>query len=265
MSDTTVLYETAEGVATVTLNRPGKLNAFNIRMHGELMEALGRAEEDKSVRALVLTGAGGAFSAGQDLSEPSFAAKENGEGPDIGDTLRKYYNPLIRMLRRLQIPVVAAVNGVAAGASANVALACDIVIAGKGATFIQSFVKVGLIPDAAGSYHLPRLVGRARAYGLSMLGDAVGGQQAADWGMIWKCVDDETLMEEATAIARQLAAGPARTLALIKEALNASESNSFGEQLELERMLQQVAGKTADYLEGRAAFLEKRRPDFKGR
>ncbi len=265
MSDSTVLYETAEGVATVTLNRPGKLNAFNARMHGELMQALDRAAEDDAVRALVLTGAGRAFSAGQDLSEPSFAAKENGEGPDIGDSLRKYYNPLIRMLRRLEIPVIAAVNGVAAGAAANVALACDIVIAARGASFIQAFAKVGLIPDAAGTYHLPRLVGRARAFGLAMLGDAIGAQQAADWGMIWKCVDDDALMGEATTIARTLAAGPTRSLALIKEALNASESNSFGEQLELERMLQQVAGKTDDYQEGSAAFLEKRRPDFKGR
>ena len=260
MSTDTVLFDVAEGVATITLNRPDRLNAFTAEMHQGLRDAFGRATRDATVRAVILTGAGRAFSAGQDLKERGFDASADGSEPNLGESFRDHYNPLIRTIRRLEIPVIAAVNGVAAGAGANVALACDIVIAGRGASFIQAFSRIGLIPDAAGTFYLPRLIGRARAMGLAMLGEAVGGEQAETWGLIWKCVDDDRLMDEATAMARALAAGPTKALGLIKEALNASETNSMGEQLELERLLQQAAGRTQDYLEGVAAFLEASAP-----
>lgn len=264
MSTDTVLFDVAEGVATITLNRPDRLNAFTAEMHGGLQDAFERATRDASVRAVMLTGAGRAFSAGQDLREPGFDTGADGTEPNLGAALRDHYNPLIRVIRRLEMPVIAAVNGVAAGAGANLALACDIVIAGRGASFIQAFSKIGLIPDAAGTFHLPRLIGRARAMGLAMLGETVSGEQAEAWGMIWKCVDDDRLIDETLTTARTLAAGPTQALGLIKEALNASETNSLGEQLELERVLQQAAGRTRDYLEGVAAFLEKRPPRFTG-
>lgn len=265
MSTDFVLFDAADGIATITMNQPDRLNVFTPEMLEALLAAFKRSMDDKTVRVILLTGAGRAFSAGQDLIECEFGPGPDGSGPDLGDSLRKHYNPLIRAICRSDRPVVAAVNGPAAGAGANIALACDIVIAARGAVFIQAFRAIGLIPDAGGTFHLPRLVGHARATALAMLGEPVSAEQAEAWGMIWKCVDDDKLMEVATETARSLADGPGKALSLIKEALHASATNSLGEQLELERMLQQVAGKTRDYQEGVTAFLDKRSPKFEGR
>jgi 2-(1,2-epoxy-1,2-dihydrophenyl)acetyl-CoA isomerase len=252
VSEPTIRLELTEGVATITLNRPDKLNAINEPMQAELAGALDRIEGDAAIRALLLTGAGRAFSAGQDLTD-----RVMGEGeapPDLGDTLDRLHNPLIRRLRRLERPIVCAVNGVAAGAGANLALACDLVLAARSAKFIQAFCRLGLVPDAGGTYVLPRLVG-----------EPLTAEQAAAWGLIWRVVDDEQLMPEAKALARRLATQPTRGLGLIKRALNASAANTLGEQLDLERDLQREAGRTRDYREGVRAFLEKRSPRFEGR
>jgi 2-(1,2-epoxy-1,2-dihydrophenyl)acetyl-CoA isomerase len=263
MSEPTIRLELTEGVATITLNRPDKLNAINEVMQAELAGALDRLEADATIRALLLTGAGRAFSAGQDLTD-----RVMGEGdapPDLGDTLDRLHNPLIRRLRRLERPIVCAVNGVAAGAGANLALACDLVLAARSANFIQAFCRLGLVPDAGGTYVLPRLVGAARAMGLALLGEPLTAEQAAAWGLIWRVVDDEQLMPEASALARRLATQPTKGLGLTKRALNASAANTLGEQLDLERDLQREAGRTRDYREGVRAFLEKRSPKFEGR
>jgi 2-(1,2-epoxy-1,2-dihydrophenyl)acetyl-CoA isomerase len=263
MSEPTIRLELTEGMATITLNRPDKLNAINEVMQAELAGALDRLEADATIRALLLTGAGRAFSAGQDLTD-----RVMGEGdapPDLGDTLDRLHNPLIRRLRRLERPIVCAVNGVAAGAGANLALACDLVLAARSANFIQAFCRLGLVPDAGGTYVLPRLVGAARAMGLALLGEPLTAEQAAAWGLIWRVVDDEQLMPEASALARRLATQPTKGLGLTKRALNASAANTLGEQLDLERDLQREAGRTRDYREGVRAFLEKRSPKFEGR
>jgi 2-(1,2-epoxy-1,2-dihydrophenyl)acetyl-CoA isomerase len=257
-----IQLEIAEGVATVTLNRPERLNAFTVEMHAELREALKEIQRDKNVRALLITGAGRGFCAGQDLS-----ARKREPGappPDLGDSLERNYNPLIRSLRGLEMPVIAAVNGVAAGSGANLALACDIVLAARSASFVESFSRIGLIPDAGGTWSLPRLLGQARAMGLALLGDKLPAEQAEAWGLIWRCVDDEQLMQEAVALARRLAKQPTKGLALTKRAINASWTNSPSEQLDLERDLQRIAGRTDDYREGVTAFMEKREPIFKG-
>ena len=264
MREPTILLDLAEGVATITLNRPDKLNAFNEAMHAELGQALDRIEADGAVRAVLLTGAGRAFSAGQDLGD-----RVMGEGvaapPDLGDTLDRLYNPLVRRLRRLERPVIAAVNGVAAGAGANLALACDLVLAARSAKFIQAFCRLGLVPDAGGTYVLPRLVGPARAMGLALLGEPLPAEQAVAWGLIWRVVDDDRLQAEATTLARQLATQPTKGLGLIKRALNASFANTLDQQLDLERDLQRAAGRTEDYREGVRAFLDKRPAVFRGR
>jgi 2-(1,2-epoxy-1,2-dihydrophenyl)acetyl-CoA isomerase len=248
------------GVLTLTLNRPGRLNALNAALTLALSAAIGRAEADPGCRAVLITGAGRGFCAGADLADRAVAP--GGPRPDLGQTLEKGLNPLVRALRSLPKPVVCAVNGPAAGAGANLALACDIVLAAKSAQFLQAFARVGLIPDAGGTFHLPRLVGEARARALMMLADPIGAEEAAAWGMIYRAVEDRDLTGEARTIAERLAAGPTHTLGLIKRALAASPSASLDAQLDLERDLQREAGGRDEYAEGVRAFLEKRPADF---
>jgi len=260
MSSILVSLET--GVLTITLNRPDKLNAFNPEMHQALRAALDQAAEE-SVRAVLLTGAGRAFCAGQDLSERN--VKPGAAPIDLSISLGSHYNPLIRRLRELPKPVVCAVNGVAAGAGANIALACDLVVAARSASFVQAFSKIGLVPDSGGTWFLPRLAGTARAMGLALLGEKLSAEEAAAWGLIWKVVDDAQLADEASAIARGLAEGPTKGYGLIKKAFYASPTNTLDAQLDLERDLQRQAGFTDDYREGVAAFMQKRKPAFKGK
>jgi 2-(1,2-epoxy-1,2-dihydrophenyl)acetyl-CoA isomerase len=251
------------GVVTLTLNRPERLNALNLALVEALSAAVGRAAADAGCRAVLITGAGRGFCAGADLSNRAFSPGD--ARPDLGQSLDKGLNPLIRAIRALPKPVVCAVNGPAAGAGANLALACDIVLAAKSAQFLQAFARIGLIPDAGGTFILPRLVGEARARALMMLTDPVGAEQAAAWGMIYRAVDDEVLMGEAQTLAGRLAAGPTHALGLIKRALFASPSNSLDAQLDLERDLQREAGAADEYREGVSAFLEKRPADFAGK
>jgi 2-(1,2-epoxy-1,2-dihydrophenyl)acetyl-CoA isomerase len=255
-----VLVSQDSGVLSLTLNRPDKLNAFNPEMHKLLRDALERAIDEPGVRAVLLTGAGRGFCAGQDLSE------RKADAPiDLSVSLGSNYNPLVRRLRALPKPIVCAVNGVAAGAGANIALACDIVLAARSASFMQSFSKLGLVPDSGGTYFLPRLAGTARAMGLALLGERLSAEEAQRWGLIWKAVDDARLGEEAASLARKLAAGPTKGYGLIKKAIYASSGNSLDSQLDLERDLQREAGLSEDYREGVAAFLEKREPSYKGK
>lgn len=249
-------------VLTLTLNRPDKLNSFNDEMHVAFRAALERARDDSDVRAVLITGAGRGFCAGQDLD--SLNSGGNSAPVDLGATIETFYNPALRLIRSLEKPVVCAVNGVAAGAGANIALACDIVLAARSAKFVQAFSMIGLIPDAGGSWNLPRMLGEPRAKALAMLAEPIDGQTAADWGMIWKAFDDAELMEQANKLARRLAGGPTKGLGLTKRAIQAAATNSLDTQLDLERDLQREAGYTADYSEGVAAFLGKRKPEFRG-
>lgn len=261
MSFETITLEIADDVAVLTLSRPEKLNAFTVEMHHDIRAALGETES-AGARALVITGAGRAFCAGADLGARDPAGEEQ---LDLGDALEEYYNPLIIRLAAMPIPVLAAVNGVAAGAGANLALACDLTLAARSASFIQAFVRIALVPDAGGSYYLPRLIGRQRAMALALTGEAIDAETAADWGLIYKCIDDEGFMDEAMALARRLAAGPTRAIGLIKELMAASGGNTLEEQLALERQMQRRAGEGEDYREGVRAFLEKRPAQFSGR
>ncbi|MBQ0824730.1 2-(1,2-epoxy-1,2-dihydrophenyl)acetyl-CoA isomerase PaaG [Microvirga terrae] len=262
MENDLVITERREGYRVITLNRADRLNSFNEAMHAALMSALLDAEADEACRALVLTGAGRGFCAGQDLSDRVFSP---GQVPDLSSTLERLYNPLVRKLRALRMPVICAVNGVAAGAGANLALACDIVLAARSAKFIQAFAKLGLVPDSGGTWFLPRLVGPARARALALLAEPVPAEQAEAWGMIWKAVEDGALMDEAHRLAAHFAVQPTVGLGLIKQALDASETRDLDSQLDLERDLQGQAGRTPDYIEGVTAFFEKRQPKFTGR
>ena len=252
----------AVGVMRITLNRPDVLNSFNAQMGRELRSALEDARSDKTVRAVLLTGAGRAFSAGQDLSE--VPASTEGAEADLGVHVRGVYNQLIKTIRKLELPVVCAVNGVAAGAGANIALACDIILAGENASFIQSFSKVGLIPDSGGTFFLPRIVGLPRATALMMTADKIDAQRAYEIGMVYRVCSADSLQEDAMALATQLAAMPTRGLGLTKRALNASLNNDLDSQLDLEAELQGEAGLTKDFAEGVKSFLEKRKPNFTG-
>ncbi|HEX3651523.1 MAG TPA: 2-(1,2-epoxy-1,2-dihydrophenyl)acetyl-CoA isomerase PaaG [Rhizomicrobium sp.] len=262
MAYETILFEIANGAARLTLNRPDRLNSFTVQMHGEVAEALTHVEQDDSVRALLITGAGRGFCAGQDLADRAVAP--GGDGLDLGESLENRYNPLIRRLVNLPKPVVCAVNGVAAGAGANIAFAADIVFAARSAKFIQSFANIGLIPDSGGTWILPRLAGQARAMGLALTGRPITAEQAEDWGLIWRAVDDANLMSEANALVEQFARGPTKGYAAIKAAIRRSWSATLDEQLDHERDKQRELGRSADYREGVAAFSEKRKPNFTG-
>lgn len=254
-------YTVARGVACLTLNRPDSLNSFTAAMHGEVAEVLKAAAEDRAIRAVVITGAGRGFCAGQDLNDRNVAP---GERVDLGESVDRFYNPLIRRITGMEKPVICAVNGVAAGAGANLALACDLVFAAESAKFVESFAMLGLIPDSGGSWHLPRMIGMARAKGMAMLMPKVTAQQAKEWGLIWEVVEDAKLMDTVMALAEHLATQPTRGFAYTKQAFSASMTNTLDEQLELEKTLMSTAGFTDDYAEGVKAFLEKRQPEYKG-
>ncbi|MGH8208413.1 MAG: 2-(1,2-epoxy-1,2-dihydrophenyl)acetyl-CoA isomerase PaaG [Steroidobacteraceae bacterium] len=267
MTYQTIIFEVADGIARLTLNRPDRLNSFNTAMHAEVRAALaslgGGSSAASGARVLVITGAGRGFCAGQDLGDRAVAP--DGTAVDLGDSIEKHYKPLIMTLRNLPMPVIGAVNGVAAGAGANIALACDLVVATRSASFVQAFAKLGLVPDSGGTWCLPRLVGTARALGLAFLGEKLSAEQAAQWGLIWRCAEDAEFAGCVDALARQLAAAPTRGIARTKQAIYESWGRSLEQQLDTERDYQRELGRTADYAEGVAAFTEKRAPKFTGR
>lgn len=258
----TVRLHVADGVAALTLARPDRLNSFTVQMHGEVQQALARIGADASARCLVLTGAGRGFCAGQDLAD---RAVDPSAAVDLGDSIERYYKPLVLALRAMEMPTIAAVNGVAAGAGANLALACDLVFAARSASFIQSFAKIGLVPDSGGTWWLPRLLGPQRAMGLALTADKLTAEQAEVWGLIWKCVDDDALLPTVTALAKQLAAGPTRGYVRTRQSIDAAATLPLAASLDLERDYQRELGFGADYREGVAAFMAKRAPVFKGR
>ncbi|MBL4802128.1 MAG: 2-(1,2-epoxy-1,2-dihydrophenyl)acetyl-CoA isomerase [Emcibacter sp.] len=263
MSYVNIEFNITDGLATLTLNRPDSLNSFTTEMHDEVRDAMTQVENDPSVRCLLITANGRGFCAGQDLNDRS--VKPGAERRDLSESVEEHYNPLIKRLANLSMPVVCAVNGVAAGAGANIALACDMVFAAKSAKFIQVFCKIGLIPDSGGTYNLPRLVGSARAMGLALTGDPIMAEQAEEWGMIWKAVDDEDLLAVATKQAQKFTKQPTFGLSLIKKAIRSSFDNDLEAQLQVESDSQKQAGFSDDYQEGVAAFLEKRKPSFTGK
>lgn len=254
-----ILTETTDGIVIIRLNRPDKFNSFNRQMALDMQKALDAAATDPSVRAILITGEGKAFSAGQDLGEAT-----DPSGPGIQKIVREHYNPIIQKIRAVEKPVVCAVNGVAAGAGANIAFACDIVIAASSATFLQAFSKIGLVPDSGGTFFLPRMIGFAKASALMMLGDKVSATDALQMGMIYKVVDDASLQSEALSMSKQLAGMPTKALGLTKRLLNESFANNLEQQLQLEEKLQAASGETKDYKEGVTAFMEKRKPNFTG-
>jgi 2-(1,2-epoxy-1,2-dihydrophenyl)acetyl-CoA isomerase len=259
MTYSTILFTNQGGIARLTLNRPDRLNSFTVEMHEEVADALDRME---GARVLMITGAGRGFCAGQDLNDRAVAP---GEKVDLGESVEQRYNPLIRRLTSMPFPVIARVNGVAAGAGANIALACDIVIAGKSAKFIQSFASIGLIPDSGGTWVLPRLVGQARALGLALTAEPLPAEKAAEWGLIWKAVEDEALDAEVDGLAERFASAPTRGLAAIKKMIRESWEHSLWEELNLQRDAMRELGFSDDYREGVAAFMEKRKPNFTGK
>lgn len=258
-----ILSDVQNGVMTLMLNRPDRLNSFNDEMHRQLAKCLTQAERDETIRCLLITGVGRAFCAGQDLNDRN--VDPDAGPPDLGASVENFYNPLIKRLAKLPKPVIAAVNGVAAGAGATLALGCDMVIAARSASFIMSFSKLGLVPDCGGTWFLPRLAGRARAMGLALLGDRISAEQAHQWGMIWQVIEDETLNDSARQLATHFASQPTFGLGLVKKALYASETSTLDAQLDRERDFQRLAGRSDDYREGVAAFLAKRPPVFKGK
>ncbi len=260
----TIRCEVVEGVATLTLNRPDKLNAFTEEMHAELRAALALIDEDPQVRVLVLTGAGRAFSAGQDLGDRAVAIQA-GTPPDIGNTVERNYKPLVLRLANLRVPTLAAVNGIAAGAGASIALACDIVVACHSASFLQAFSRIGLLPDTGGTWFLPQRVGMARALGLAMLAEKLPATKAAEWGLIWSAVADDEFPDVVATLARQLAQAPTKALVRTRQAMHAAPTHTLEQQLSLEGSYMRELGWSPDYAEGVAAFVEKRAPRFTGR
>lgn len=263
MNFETIEYSVNKGVAVLTLNRPETLNSFTSLMHDEVRVAMKDARSNSDVRCLVLTGAGRGFCAGQDLGDRTVKASD--EAPDLGESVEKNYNPFIRNIMTMEKPVICAVNGVAAGAGASIALACDIVLAAKSAKFVQVFCKIGLVPDSGGTFNLPRALGLPRAKGLALLGDKLSAEQAERWGMIWQCVEDNELMSETLTMAEHLATQPTKGLAMIKKLMNDSFSTPLHQQLETEKEAMQMLGKSDDYREGVSAFMEKRKPTFTGK
>ncbi len=263
MSFQNILFSVDSGVARLTLNRPDKLNSFTDVMHAEVRQALDLVQQDESVRVLLLTGAGRGFCAGQDLADPLMAIVD-GRMPDIGHVVERNYKPLVMRLSNLRVPTIAAINGIAAGAGVSIALACDLVIAARSASFLQAFSKIGLIPDTGGTWFLPQRVGMARAIGLAMLADKLPAEKAESWGLIWRCVDDAELQSAADALAAQLAVMPTKALIRIRQAMHTAPTHTLEQQLSMEAGFMRELGWSPDYAEGVAAFMEKRSPTFTG-
>lgn len=264
MSYQTVLFEVQDGIARLTLNRPDKMNSFNADMHAELREVLDSIQTDKSVRVLVLGGAGRGFCAGQDLADAEVRFVPGQTPPDLGDVVERHYKPLVLRLAALRVPTVAAVHGMAAGAGASLALACDLVVAAHSAAFLLPFAKIGLIPDTGCSWLVTQRVGLARALGLAMTGHKLSAAQAADWGLIWSAVPDADFAAAVTTLAQQLAAMPTKALVRTRQAMLAAHTHTLEQQLSTEAGFMRELGRSADYVEGVSAFLEKRAPRFTG-